>query len=57
MITPATGIWQLRDCERIVTGNAALLGQRHMLIGVTRLRNEALVLPDTLTSARRWTRL
>ena len=49
MIIPATGIWQLRDCERIVTGNAALLGQDHMLIGVTRLRNEALVLPDTLS--------
>jgi glycosyltransferase involved in cell wall biosynthesis len=45
---PATGIWQLRDRERTVTGNAALLGQDHMLIGVTRLRNEALVLPDTL---------
>jgi hypothetical protein len=49
VIIPATGIWQLRDCERIVTGNAALLGQDHMLIGVTRLRNEALVLPDTLS--------
>jgi hypothetical protein len=23
VIIPATGIWQLRDCERIVTGNAA----------------------------------
>ena len=49
VITPAPGIWQLRDCERIVTGNAALLGQDHFLIGVTRLRNEALVLPDTLS--------
>ena len=49
MIIPATGIWQLRDCERIVPGNAALVGQDHMLIGVTRLRNEALVLPDTLS--------
>ena len=49
MIIPAIGIWQLRDCEHIVTGNAALLGQDHSLIGVTRLRNEALVLPDTLT--------
>jgi len=49
VITPAPGIWQLRDCERIVTGNAALLDQDHLLIGVTRLRNEALILPDTLS--------
>jgi Glycosyl transferase family 2 len=49
VIIPATSIWQLRDCERIVIGNVALLGQDHLLIGVTRLRNEALVLPDTLS--------
>jgi glycosyltransferase involved in cell wall biosynthesis len=43
-----TGIWKLRDCEQIVAGNPALLGESHPLVGVTRLRNEALVLPDTL---------
>jgi glycosyltransferase involved in cell wall biosynthesis len=45
---PGTGGWQLRDCERVVTGNAGLLDRKHFLIGVTRLRNEQLILPDTL---------
>ena len=40
--------WQLRDCERIIIGNGGLLGQKHFLIGITRLRNEALILRDTL---------
>jgi glycosyltransferase involved in cell wall biosynthesis len=40
--------WQLRDSERIVTGNAALLGRKHFLVALTRVRNEALLLPDTL---------
>jgi glycosyltransferase involved in cell wall biosynthesis len=40
--------WQLRDSERIVTGNRALLGAQHFLVGLTRVRNEALLLPDTL---------
>jgi hypothetical protein len=40
--------WQLRDCERIIIGNGGLLGQKHLLIGITRLRNEALILRDTL---------
>ncbi|HYJ58987.1 MAG TPA: glycosyltransferase family 2 protein [Methyloceanibacter sp.] len=40
--------WQLRDSERIVTGNAALLDRKHLLVGLTRVRNEALLLPDTL---------
>jgi hypothetical protein len=44
----AAGHWQLRDSERIVTGNAALLGRKHLLVGLTRVRNEALLLPDTL---------
>jgi glycosyltransferase involved in cell wall biosynthesis len=48
MIIPATGRWQLRDCERIITGNTGLLGQKHFLIGTTRFRNEALILQDTL---------
>ena len=40
--------WQLRESEKIVTGNAALLGRKHFLVGLTRVRNEALLLPDTL---------
>jgi hypothetical protein len=40
--------WQLRACEQIITGNERLLGQKHFLIGVTCLRNEALILRDTL---------
>src|SRR5262245_64670371 len=40
--------WQLRDSERVITGNAALLGAKHFLVGLTRVRNEALLLPDTL---------
>jgi glycosyltransferase involved in cell wall biosynthesis len=42
------GNWQLRDSERIVAGNEALLGKRHFLVALTRIRNEALLLPDTL---------
>src|SRR5262245_38373331 len=48
MIIPGTGNWQLRGWERIITGNTALLDQKHFLIGSTRLRNEALILQDTL---------
>jgi glycosyltransferase involved in cell wall biosynthesis len=40
--------WQLRDSERVVTGNTALLGKEHLLVALTRVRNEALLLPDTL---------
>jgi Glycosyl transferase family 2 len=40
--------WQLRDSERIVTGNGALLEREHLLVALTRVRNEALLLPDTL---------
>ena len=40
--------WQLRDSEQIVTGNASLLGRKHFLVALTRVRNEALLLPDTL---------
>ncbi|HUU66554.1 MAG TPA: glycosyltransferase family 2 protein [Methyloceanibacter sp.] len=43
-----TSNWQLRDSEAIVTGNDALLGKKHLLVGLTRMRNEALLLPDTL---------
>ena len=61
---PGTGSWQLRDCERIIVANPSLLRQNHILIGITRVRNEALVLRDTLDhvgnahrqlrSGRRW---
>jgi hypothetical protein len=48
VIPCGTGNWQLRDSERIVKGNEALLGRKHHLVAITRLRNEALILPDTL---------
>jgi glycosyltransferase involved in cell wall biosynthesis len=45
---PGTCRWQLRDSERIIAGNASFLDQKHLLVGITRVRNEALVLRDTL---------
>src|SRR5215207_2428336 len=39
---------QLRGSERIITVNEGLLGRRHFLVGITRLRNEELILRDTL---------
>ena len=36
--------WQIRDTERIITGNRALLGEKHLLVAMTRIRNEALIL-------------
>jgi len=48
VIVSGTGSWQLRDCERIIAGNAGLLARKHFLMGITRVRNEALVLRDTL---------
>jgi glycosyltransferase involved in cell wall biosynthesis len=42
------GNWQLRDSEQIISGNSALLGRKHLLVAMTRVRNEALILPDTL---------
>jgi glycosyltransferase involved in cell wall biosynthesis len=47
-MSAGTRNWQLRDSERIVTGKAALLDRKHLLVGLTRVRNEALLLPDTL---------
>ncbi|MGC2317840.1 MAG: glycosyltransferase family 2 protein, partial [Bradyrhizobium sp.] len=43
-----TSSWQLRDGEQIIACNGSLLGRRHFLIGITRIRNEALILRDTL---------
>src|SRR6267142_6940009 len=48
MIMPGTSSWQLRDGEQIVACNTSLLGHRHFLVGITRVRNEALILRDTL---------
>jgi glycosyltransferase involved in cell wall biosynthesis len=45
---PSSNVWQLRECERIIAGNTGLLHRNHFLIGITRIRNEALILPDTL---------
>jgi glycosyltransferase involved in cell wall biosynthesis len=42
------GNWQVRDSEQIIQGNDALLGRKHLLVAMTRVRNEALILPDTL---------
>jgi glycosyltransferase involved in cell wall biosynthesis len=48
-MTPAgTSNWQVRDSESVIVGNEALLGQSHQLVAMTRVRNEALILPDTL---------
>lgn len=43
-----TDVWHLRDCERIVAANTSLLDAKHLLVGITRVRNEALILRDTL---------
>jgi glycosyltransferase involved in cell wall biosynthesis len=45
---PSKGSWELRDGEQIIACNKSLLDQTHFLIGITRVRNEALVLSDTL---------
>jgi glycosyltransferase involved in cell wall biosynthesis len=43
-----SGAWRLRDAEEVIKGNESLLGRKHFLVGMTRVRNEALILPDTL---------
>ena len=43
-----TSSWQLRAGEQIIACNTSLFGQKHFLIGITRVRNEALILQDTL---------
>jgi glycosyltransferase involved in cell wall biosynthesis len=47
-VTSAANRWQLRNSEQIIRGNDALIGQTHLLVAMTRMRNEALILPDTL---------
>ncbi len=44
----STSRWRLRDLEQFIEGNQDLLGEKHQLVAVTRIRNEALILPDTL---------
>src|SRR5204863_5698397 len=48
VIMPGTSSWQLRDGEQLIVCNGSLLGHRHFLIAITRVRNEALILRDTL---------
>jgi hypothetical protein len=48
VIMLGTSSWQLRDGEQIIVCNRSLLGHKHFLIGITRVRNEALILRDTL---------
>ena len=43
-----TDYWQLCNSERILPGNKVLVGGEHFLVGMTRIRNESLILPDTL---------
>jgi hypothetical protein len=45
---PGNRNWQLRDGEQVIACNASLLGRKHFLIGIARVRNEALILRDTL---------
>ncbi|GFO82525.1 MAG: hypothetical protein A49_21520 [Methyloceanibacter sp.] len=48
MTTSKDRDWQLREQEQVIRGNEALFGQKHLLVAMTRMRNEALILPDTL---------
>jgi hypothetical protein len=50
MTSPSTTAnWRLRESEKvIIPGNDGLLGRKHLLVAMTRVRNEALILPDTL---------
>ena len=40
--------WQLREGEQVIACRTGLLAPKHFLIGITRIRNEALILRDTL---------
>jgi hypothetical protein len=48
VIATGPNSWQLRDSERIIKGNEGLFGRKHLLVGVTRIRNEELILRDSL---------
>jgi len=48
MATSQDRTWQLREQEQVIRGNEALFGRKHLLVAMTRMRNEALILPDTL---------
>ena len=48
VIMQGTSSWLLRDGEQVIVCNGSLLGHGHFLVGITRIRNEALILPDTL---------
>jgi Glycosyl transferase family 2 len=48
VVDTGTTHWRLRDSERVIVGNAELLAHKHFLVGITRVRNEALILADTL---------
>lgn len=45
---PGKSGWQLRDGEQIIACSKGLLGRRYFLIGITRIRNEALILQGAL---------
>lgn len=44
-----SGDWSVRKSERVLICQPALLKKHHLLLGITRVRNESLLLPDTLT--------
>jgi hypothetical protein len=48
VVNTDTSPLQLRGSERVIVVNAELLARQHFLIGITRVRNEALILADTL---------
>lgn len=48
MTISSTASRGLRGSEQIIAANEGLLGRKHLLIGITRLRNEELILRDTL---------
>ena len=52
MIATGSSNWQLRPSERVIKGNEALLGRKHQLVAMTRIRNEALILATRSTISR-----